>query len=280
MKRFQTKGGENSNMSKMPVLFIGHGSPMNLVEENMYTRSMQELSAKLPKPEAICVVSAHWQTEGTRICCNAYPRQIYDFYNFPKALYEIIYEPDGAPELAVQAAKLLGGEESGPRCNNVAKGDNDWGNDHAAWMVLYHLFPRGEIPTFYISVDMSSPGESLVELGKKLRPLRSKGVLIVGSGNIVHNLYDVDWENAAAAPAKDGYEFDESIKAALVSNNLPDIINYKKLPGAQYSVPTPDHFLPLLWVAGVREESDTITFPCEGFLNRSVSMRSVLISST
>jgi len=265
-------------MSKMPVLFVGHGSPMNLVEDNDFTRSMKKLSSRLSRPKAICVISSHWQTAGTRVCCNAFPRQIYDFYDFPPPLYDIVYEPEGAPEFALEAIDLLGGEERNIRCNNFAKGDIDWGNDHGAWAVLYHLYPQADIPTFYISVDLHASAGEHVELGKKLRPLRSKDVLIVGSGNVVHNLFDMDRRNIAAAPASTGVDFENYIKGALGENDLERLTNYEHCGSpARYSAPTADHILPLLWIAALREAGDIISFPHEGFQNRSISMLSVLI---
>jgi len=276
----RTKSEENqvTRMSKMPVLFAGHGSPMNLVEDNDFTRSMKKLSRRLPRPEAICVISSHWQTVGTRVCCNAFPRQIYDFYDFPPLLYDIVYEPEGAPTFALEAIELLGGEEKNVRCNNHSKGDIDWGNDHGAWAVLYHLYPQANIPTFYISVDMHASAREHAELGKKLLPLRSNGVLIVGSGNVVHNLFDLDRRNIDAAPASTGVDFEKYIKGALVENDLDRLITYEHCGSpARYSAPTPDHFMPLLWVAALREVGDIISFPHEGFQNRSISMLSVLI---
>jgi len=265
-------------MSRMPVLFTGHGSPMNLVEDNTYTRSLRKLPSRLPRPAAICVISSHWQTAGTRVCCNAFPRQIYDFYDFPAPLYDIVYEPEGAPEFALEAIGLLGGEEKNVRCNNFAKGDIEWGNDHGAWAVLYHLYPQADIPTFYISVDMHASAREHVELGTKLRPLRSKGVLIVGSGNVVHNLLDMDRRNIDAAPASPGVDFEDYIKAALEENDLAKLAGYEHCgTPARYSAPTPDHILPLLWIAAQREAGDVLSFPYEGFQNRSISMLSVLI---
>lgn len=265
-------------MAKMPVLFVGHGSPMNLIEDNEFTRSLRDLSAKLPRPQAICVVSSHWQTSGTRICCNTYPRQIYDFFGFPQDLYEIIYEPEGASELAIEAAELLGGDKYSVQCNNRANGDADWGNDHAAWSILYHLYPQADIPTFYISTDMDSSAKQHAELGRKLNPLRSKGVLLIGSGNIVHNLFDLNPIDINASPDPLGVEFDTYIQEALVANDLTKIIDYQQCGSpAKYSAPTPDHILPLLWIGALRDMDDHISFPCTQFQNKSISMRSVLI---
>lgn len=268
-------------MTNMPVLFAGHGSPMNLVEDNAYTRSMKKLSRRLPRPKAICVISSHWQTVGTRVCCNAFPRQIYDFYDFPPLLYDIIYEPEGAPEFALDAIELLGGEELNVRCNNFAKGDIEWGNDHGAWTVLYHLYPQADIPAFYISVDMHATARQHIEYGKKLQTLRSMGVLIVGSGNIVHNLFDMDRRNVDASPALPGVTFESYIKAALEENDLDRLADYELCGApARYSAPTPDHIIPLLWCAALRTDGDVLSFPCEGFQNRSISMLTVLIENS
>ena len=265
-------------ITTMPALFVGHGSPMNLIANNEFTIGLRELSKELPHPKAICVISSHWLTSGTRICCNSFPRQIYDFYGFPEDLYEIIHEPVGASELAVTTSELLGGGNNGVQCNNTDVGDVGWGNDHAAWSVLHHLYPKADIPTFYISVDMDADLKKHADLGQRLSTLRRKGVLIIGSGNVVHNLSDVDMANQKAEPNKLGLEFDCFIKKVLEENDIDGLINYQQQGlAAKYSVPTKDHFLPLIWIAGLRESDDGISFPCEIFQNRSISMRSVLI---
>lgn len=266
-------------MKKMPILFTGHGSPMNLVDDNDYTRTLKKLAETLPRPRAICVISSHWQTRGIRICCDAFPRQVYDFYDFPSELYDIVYEPVGSPDDAVRALELMDSEENNVFCSTAAMGDPEWGNDHSAWAVLIHLFPRADIPTFYVSVDNSMPAEQHVALAKKLQALREEGVMIIGSGNVVHNLHDLDWRNRDAAPSEPGYLFDQYVKEALQNNDLERLVQYRQSGEmARYSAPTEDHFLPLLWIAALKDENDTLQFIYEGFQNRSVSMTSFMYS--
>lgn len=256
----------------IPVLFVGHGSPMNLVLENEYTQSLSLLGRTLPRPEAVCVVSAHWQTSGTKVCCSGAPLQIYDFYGFPEELYRIKYTPPGHPALALRAIELMGGE-----AEKVSR-DDSWGDDHAGWAVLKHLYPAQNVPVFIISVDMTAPASRHAELAKRLSPLRDEGVLVLASGNIVHNLYDADFANIGSLPDPRGARFDAAVKKALEEGDLETLSSYEKLgTDARYAVPTRDHYLPLLWAAALRRPDDTVTFPCELFQNRSVSMRSLLI---
>ncbi len=257
----------------MPVLFVGHGSPMNLIADNDYTRSLQRLSTELPRPEAVCVISAHWQTNGTRVCCSPAPRQIYDFYGFPEELYRIRYQPDGHPDVAQQTVDLLGGERDGIVC------DNSWGDDHAAWAVLKYLYPKADVPVFLVSVDMAAPAARHVELAARLAPLREQGVLVLGSGNVVHNLVAADLRNEDATPDPHGVRFDAAVKSALEVGDLDALIHFENWgQDARFSVPTRDHYLPLLWAAALRGSDDNLSFPCEIHQNRSVSMRSVLFA--
>lgn len=259
-------------MPKAPVLFVGHGSPMNALLDNAYTRSLAELAHRLPRPRAVCVVSAHWQTAGTRVSCEPVLRQIHDFYGFPKALYDIRYRPPGHPGLARKAAEWMGGEREGVTC------DESWGHDHAGWTVLMHLYPAADVPAFFISVDMEAPARRHAELAARLAPLRDEGVLVLGSGNIVHNLFLADLGDMSAPPDAEGLRFDEAVKAAFVEADLDALVHYERWgTTARYSVPTRDHYLPVLWTAGLQEQGDSVAFPCELFQNRSVSMRSVLL---
>lgn len=259
-------------MQKMPVLFVGHGSPMNIIADNEYTKSLSALGHRIPRPKAICIVSAHWQTEGTRVCHAAQPRQIYDFYGFPRELFEIEYEPKGSPTFADRAFDLMGGQAS-----QIVK-DDSWGDDHAGWAVLKHLYPEADLPIFIVSVDMAAPASRHAELASRLAPLRDEGVLVLGSGNIVHNLYDADLGNPDADPDPRGVRFDTLAKTALESGDLEALVHYEKWgEEARYSVPTRDHYLPLLWAVALREPGETVSFPCEMMQNRSVSMRSVII---
>jgi 4,5-DOPA dioxygenase extradiol len=259
-------------MKRMPVLFFGHGSPMNIIMDNAFTRSLRDLSEKLPKPQAVCVVSAHWQTRGTFVACQENLRQIYDFFGFPEELYKIRYEPPGCPDLARRAVTLMRLVDQIVRCNG------EWGHDHAGWSVLKHLYPAVEVPVFLISVDMTAPLKRHVQLARSLAPLRDEGVLILGSGNVVHNLRDADFINMYAPPDQRGISFDMRVKEALLSGDIDTLVNYKRVgEPALYSVPTTDHYLPLLYVAALREEGEPLSFICEMFQNRSVSMRSFVV---
>ena len=259
-------------MKRMPVFFIGHGSPMNIIQHNTFTRSLRDLSAKLPKPQAICVVSAHWQTRGTFVACQENLKQIYDFYGFPEELYKVRYEPPGCPDLAQRAAALMRQVDPMVQCSD------EWGHDHSGWSVLKHLYPAADIPVFLVSVDMTASTERHVGLARSLSPMRDEGVLILGSGNIVHNLRDADFIDMDAPPDCRGISFDNTVKQALLSADIDTLVNYRRMgEPALYSVPTADHYLPLLYAAGLREEGESLSFICEMFQNRSVSMRSFLV---
>ncbi|HSH68456.1 MAG TPA: 4,5-DOPA dioxygenase extradiol [Deferrisomatales bacterium] len=261
-------------MARMPALFVGHGSPLNAVLDNPYTRSLRNLSRQLPRPAAVCVVSAHWQTAGTRVSCQGQLRQIHDFYGFPRELYEIRYAPPGHTALARRAVEVLGGDAEGIVC------DGSWGHDHAGWAVLMHLFPQADVPTFFVSVDMTAPPSRHAELGARLAPLRDEGVLILGSGNGVHNLAAADFGNIDAEPDPRGVRFDAHLRAALLAGDVDALVDFPRWGAdAAYSVPTLDHYLPLLWVAALRGPGEAVGFPCEVFQNRSVSMRSVLVGA-
>jgi 4,5-DOPA dioxygenase extradiol len=259
----------------MPVLFVGHGSPMNIVLKNSYTESLVKAAKEIPKPKAILVISAHWLTDGTFVTCDENPKTIYDFYGFPEELYQLSYPSPGSPENAQQAIKL--GKPTQIRCGN-------WGLDHAAWAVLKHMYPNADIPAFEMSLDYSPYNdwnpksmEYHYKLAAELAPLREKGVLIIGSGNIVHNLGLIDFE-INAKPFTWAVEFDERIKQCLVSGNHKGIINYLELgKEATYSVPTQDHYLPIIYAIGLQRKGETVRFIHEGFQHGSVSMRAFQI---
>jgi 4,5-DOPA dioxygenase extradiol len=250
---------------KMPVLFIGHGSPMNIIYKNDYTKSLQKLGTSLPTPDAILVVSAHWLTKGTFVCSADEPEQIYDFYGFPDELYAVKYHPPGAREVAESIASEL-------KSDNIQT-DNTWGIDHASWAVLVHMFPRADIPTFEMSLDILKNEREHYTLGKKLSYLRRKNILIIGSGNIVHNLRQVDFDENAK-PFAWAIEFDEYIKEALLQKDHDRLLRYKELsPVSRLAVPTNDHYLPFLYSAALQEEGEKIEFIHESIKNGSMSMR-------
>ncbi|NTV89035.1 MAG: 4,5-DOPA dioxygenase extradiol [Clostridiales bacterium] len=250
----------------MPVLFVGHGSPMNAVEDNRFTRGWSEVAARIPKPEAILSVSAHWFTQGSRITDSPKPKMIYDMYGFPEELYKVEYNAPGAPELAGLVKAMAG---------QPVTVDNSWGCDHGTWSVLCKMYPEADIPVLQLSVDRNSQAAAHFRLGQDLRALRERGVLILGSGNVVHNLSRVNWE------MEDGYqwanEFDRYIREAVTEGRHEDVINFGKAgKSADASVPTPDHFLPLLHVLGASNSDDTITvFNNSGTLG-ALSMTSYL----
>jgi 4,5-DOPA dioxygenase extradiol len=263
----------NADMSaKMPVLFIGHGSPMNIVLENTYTRSLAALGKSLPRPKAVMVVSAHWLTDGTYVTCVERPKTIYDFYGFPDALYELDYPSAGAPEEARAATEAV--RKVAVQC------DRKWGLDHASWAVLKHMYPKADIPVFEMSLDYSfndwhpKPLQYHYDLAAELGELRSKGVLIIGSGNIVHNLKLIDFEDMDAKPYAWAEEFDTYVKGCLLSRDHRGLIDYLSNGKASaLSVPTLDHYLPLIYAIALQEKNEPLAFIHEGFQNASVSMR-------
>lgn len=237
-------------MSKMPVIFIGHGSPMNAIEDNPYTRSWRSVADRIPKPEVILSVSAHWYTNGTRIRNTDQPKTIYDMYGFPKELYEVSYNAAGSPDTAKTAKELI---------TKATEYDNSWGIDHGTWSVLVHMYPGRDIPVFQISVDATAPPEEHYKIGRELRHLREQGVLIFCSGNIVHNLRMVDWSKANEGFGW-AYEFDNYIYENIQNKNHDNILKFNELGDiAKLAAPTPDHFYPLLYALGASEEDDTIT---------------------
>ena len=259
-------------VEKMPLLFVGHGSPMNIILDNDYTRSLTAWGKRLPRPKAIMVVSAHWLTPGTFVTCMDRPRTIHDFYGFPEELYAIAYPSPGTPVEARFVTDLVRRVPVG--CNH------DWGLDHASWAVLKYLYPEADIPVFELSLDYSynewhpKPLQYHYDLAAELAGLRRRGVLIIGSGNIVHNLSLIDFHDMDAEPLPWAVSFDKKVKRSLLDGNHRDLINYRNLgEGASLAVPTLDHYLPLLYVAALQEKDEQLTFTHEGFQNSSISMR-------
>ncbi len=256
---------------KMPVLFIGHGSPMNIVMDNSYTRSLAALGKTLPRPKAIMVVSAHWLTRGTVVTCTERPRTIHDFYGFPEELYALDYPCPGAPDVA---SGVTGAVRSVPvLC------DTRWGLDHASWAVLRHLYPAADIPVFEMSLDYRygerdpRPLRYHYDLARELSPLRQQGVLIIGSGNIVHNLGIIDFDTDAK-PYDWALDFDGQVKDCLVNRRHSDLLEYERMgKAALLSVPSLDHYLPMIYAIGLQEQDDALGFVHEGMQNASVSMR-------
>lgn len=257
---------------KMPVLFLGHGSPMNAIEENQFVAGFREVSKRIPKPNAILCVSAHWFTDGTFVTAMEMPKTIHDFYGFPKELFEVQYPAPGNPALAKETAELL--------APVLVEEDHSWGLDHGAWSVIRHLYPEADIPVIQLSIDYTKPPQYHFDLAKKLNKLREKGILILGSGNIVHNLRMIDWRNINTV----GSGWDWAIEARektnnwLLEGNFQNLIDYQKQGTAlQYAVPTPDHYLPLIYTLGLKERSDELSLFNDELIGGSLSMTSVRI---
>ncbi|NLT46897.1 MAG: 4,5-DOPA dioxygenase extradiol [Clostridiales bacterium] len=254
-------------MPKMPVLFVGHGSPMNAIEDNDFSKNWRSLAERIPKPEAIISFSAHWFTDGTKIMNQEKPETIYDMYGFPKELYEVVYDSPGAPGLAKLSKELISKE---------TEFNNSWGIDHGTWSVLVHMYPERDIPVFQISIDAYAPPEAHYQIGKELSSLRGQGVLIFGTGNIVHNLRLVDWSMGNKG-FEWAYQFDDFINENTLANNHGNILNYKDAGNmAKLAVPTPDHFYPLLYVLGASDQEDKITVFNKSCVLGSVTMTGYL----
>ena len=257
----------------MPVLFIGHGSPMNAIEHNAFTEALTSLGSRLPRPKAVCVVSAHWVTSGPHVLVSAHPRTIHDFYGFPRPLYEVQYPAPGAP---VEARKLAANSEISPALTQ----DDQWGLDHGAWSVLRHLYPKAEVPAFQLSLDERRNFQEHFELGREIASLRERGVLILGSGNIVHNLRRIDWNNPLGAYDW-AVEFDAKVKTAVEARNTDALTAPQKWGEALLATahPTLEHYLPLLYCMGSTDEKDPTSYPYEGFDFGSISMRAILFGN-
>lgn len=253
-----------------PSVFIGHGSPMNAIENNIFTQTMKSLGQKF-KPQAILVISAHWLKEQTEVLLAEKPKTIYDFSGFPEELYQIKYNATGSEALTKKTVELLTSHHATP--------STDWGLDHGAWSVLVHMYPQADIPVIQLSLNKNKSLKEQYELAKLLVSLRKKGVMIFGSGNLVHNLYKIDW-NTNAKVYDWAQEFDEKIKEALLNDNIEFLtqIENQFAPQTRLAHPTIEHYLPMMYVLGAKTSKDQISFPSEGFQNASISMRSVLYS--
>ncbi len=258
-----------TNSTRMPVLFFGHGSPMNALAKNRYTEAWRRMGAAVPPPKAILAISAHWYTRGTAVTAMSRPRTIHDFGGFPQALFDIEYSAPGDPSLAAQIQKLLKPIE--------VHLDQSWGLDHGTWSVLAHAFPQADIPVVQLSIDNTQTARFHYELAKKLAPLREENVLIVGCGNVVHNLGEMQWRENS--PAYDwALRFNAKVRACLSSHDHEALIDY--LNGdedARMSVPTPEHYLPLLYVAAQQQTGESIFFPIDGIEHASISMLSLTL---
>ena len=255
---------------RMPVIFIGHGSPMNAIQENEFTRRLAKWGSELPKPAAILSVSAHWLTPGaTGVGVQSRPETIHDFGGFPAALQEMQYPALGSPSLAREAASAV-------RATKVIE-TTQWGLDHGTWTVLHHLYPKADVPVFQLSIDYAKPAAFHYAVGRDLSALRSKGVLVMGSGNVVHNLRATDRGTAPAAAASRPWAqtFDDAIKAALAQRDDKAMLAYERLAGASTAVATPDHYYPFLYSLGAADAGERARTIYEGFHSGTLSMRCV-----
>lgn len=251
----------------MPALFVGHGSPMNAIEENEFTRAWEKVGESLPRPKVILCISAHWETEGTRVTAMEWPKTIHDFSGFPKQLFDVQYPAPGSPEFASLVQETV---YEGP-----VRLDFDWGLDHGAWSVLCWMFPKADVPVLQLSLDRTGAPAFHYELGTQLKALRRKGVLIVGSGNIVHNLRMINWQDVAYDWA---VEFDERLKSLMLARDHESTVNYQSLgETARLAVPSNEHFLPLLYVLALQDDADDLDFFADRVTLGSISMRSVRI---
>jgi 4,5-DOPA dioxygenase extradiol len=264
------KGLENlTDSTEMPVLFIGHGSPMNAIERNVFTENWAKMGKNMPQPKAIVVVSAHWETRGTQVTAMKTPKTIHDFGGFPQALFDVEYKAPGAPELAAEIPELI-------HSAGVSQ-DLTWGLDHGAWSVLKPMFPLADIPVIQLSLDYLKTPAQHYELGKELALLRKKGVLIIGSGNIVHNLGMMNW-NAKNTGFDWAIEFNQQVKDAIDQQLYSKLINYKSLSSAaELAVPSTEHYLPLLYALALRKADEPIQYFNDTPVMGSITMTSIRI---
>lgn len=258
------------SQTRMPVIFFGHGNPMNAIQGNVWTESWARLGSEILRPRAIVMVSAHWYLPATLVTAMETPRTIHDFGGFPRALFEIQYPAPGDPELARRVQSLLAPVEVGL--------DDRWGLDHGTWSVLCHLFPEADIPVVQLSIDETQPSSFHFELGQRLALLRDEGILVAGSGNLVHNLHTYAWGQHEQEPFDWAVRFEETARSLMSAGDFAPLVAYESLGrDAMLAAPTPDHYLPLLYVLGAARAGETVLFPVEGIDGGSVSMLSVRI---
>jgi 4,5-DOPA dioxygenase extradiol len=257
---------------KMPVLFIGHGSPMNGIENNEFSGSWQQLGEAIALPSAVLVVSAHWLTRGTHVTAMEQPNTIHDFGGFPQALFDVQYPAPGSPAFAKETAGMIRSTQVGL--------DHDWGLDHGTWTVVRHMYPKADIPVLQLSIDYSKPASYHYELARELAGLRKKGVLIIGSGNMIHNLGMVAWDKMNVPNY--GYdwaiEMHELFREKISGGDHQSLINYESLGrSAKLAIPTPDHYFPLMYTLGLQEKDEAVSFFNEKLVGGSLNMTSVRI---
>ncbi len=257
---------------KMPVLFIGHGSPMNGIEDNEFSRRWTKIATELPVPAAVLVVSAHWLSRGTRITAMEFPRTIHDFGGFPQELFAVQYNAPGSPELAKETASIIQSAS--------VELDHDWGLDHGAWTIIRHMYPDANIPVLQLSIDYTKPPQYHYDLANELNALRKKGVLIIGSGNMVHNLRMVSWEMIGGGGYDWANEMNETFKQLIQERNHQPLIHFESLgTGAKMAIPTPEHYLPLLYTLGLQGKNETVSIFNDKAVGGSLTMTSVKIGN-
>jgi 4,5-DOPA dioxygenase extradiol len=254
----------------MPAVFLGHGNPMNALQSNVYTEGWRHLGLSIPRPRAILAISAHWYVSEVAVTGSSSPETIHDFHGFPRELYEFTWPAPGSPELAEQVRKKL-------QPLNV-RFDEQRGLDHGTWAVLCHMYPEADIPVVQLGIDETKGADFHYEIGRLLQPLRDEGILIVGSGNLVHNLRSYAWGDDYAQPFDWAVRFEAQAKKLVLEGRDRELVGYRSMgEDARLSVPSPDHFLPLLYVLGLRREGDKVSFPVEGIEGGSLSMLAVRI---
>jgi 4,5-DOPA dioxygenase extradiol len=256
---------------KMPVLFLGHGSPMNAIEENEFVQGFRHIASKIPKPNAILCVSAHWETKGTFVTAMQQPPTIHDFGGFPRSLFEVQYPAPGSPTLANEVTSIITKTKVGL--------DDKWGLDHGAWSVIKHLYPNADVPVIQMSLDYGKSPQYHYELARELKTLRERGVLIIGSGNMVHNLGMVEWKRLNETFGYDwAIEASEKMKKFILNSDHQPLIDYRQQGRSfQLSIPSPEHYLPLLYALALKEEKDNIVLFNDKAVAGSLTMTSVKI---
>ena len=252
----------------MPAIFFGHGNPMNALADNEWTRSWANIGNSIRRPKAILSISAHWYVPAVAVTAMEQPRTIHDFGGFPRQLFEVQYSAPGSPELASRVNELLGGD--------VVQYDRHWGLDHGTWSVLCHVFPDADVPVVQLSIDETKPAEWHYETAKKLAHLRDEDILIIGSGNLIHNLHAYAWGKHDVQPFEWALRFEKTARELITAGDHMPLVNYGSLgKDAMLSAPTPDHYLPLIYILGLVRDDDVVSFPVDGFDGGSISMTSV-----
>ncbi|WP_316802370.1 4,5-DOPA dioxygenase extradiol [Pedobacter nototheniae] len=254
----------------MPTLFIGHGSPMNGIEVNEFSKSWADLAKNIPVPKAVLVVSAHWYTHGTFVTAMDFPSTIHDFGGFPQQLFDVQYPAPGNPELAAEIPGLIHSTPVGL--------DHDWGLDHGAWTVVRHIYPEAQIPVLQLSIDYTKSPEQHYEIAKEIYALRKKGILVLGSGNMVHNLRMLSWEMINGGGYDWAMEMNDKFKSLIANGDHKPLINYRSLGSeAMLAIPTPEHYLPLIYTLGLKNDQEELSFFNDKAVGGSLTMTSVLV---